>query len=198
MHEALLSRAALPAPTIVLGLTLRPYSIGHELYLIREQNAIVTGGKPRQADLAQAALICCNTWAETRKLCGDWLFPLKAWFWKRRARGLIFEVELQAFQDYRAEGSLSLPPSEISSVDSAPGRPPGAPFPLRIYQHVISHRLALPETAWDYPMGLGVMQWQCHWESEGRLEIYNEDEAEHDKHVAECEAAAALKARGAK
>ncbi len=190
MHEPLLSRAALPAPTIVLGLTLRPYSIGHELYLIREQNAIATGGKPRQSDLAQAALICCNTWAENQKLCRDLLFPIKAWAWKRRARKCIFEVELEAFKDYRAEGSLSFPPSGISRHDSTPGTPPGAPFVLRIYQHVISHRLASPATAWDYPMGLGVMQWQCHWESEGRLEIYNEDEAEHDRYVAEEEAKA--------
>lgn len=42
MHEPLLSRAAAPTKTVVLGLLMRPYSLGHELFLLREDNPMAT------------------------------------------------------------------------------------------------------------------------------------------------------------
>ncbi len=57
MHSPLLAQAALPAPTVVCGMLLRPFSLGHELLLIREnlQSAIC---RQQLDSLCGAVLIC--------------------------------------------------------------------------------------------------------------------------------------------
>ena len=101
MHEPALSRAALPAPVVCLGMLLRPYSLGHELWLIRESNAALRGSID---GLPAAVLICSQTWDELKAMRSDHLLSLKLWLWKRRTRKLNRETELSAFLSYRAEG----------------------------------------------------------------------------------------------
>src|SRR5437660_1560903 len=87
MHEAALSRAALPAPTTVLGLRLRPFSLGHLLWLTRE--CVI---ESLANDLPAAVLICSQTWKELRaNSCNsclpDPLLSLKMWLWRRAMLG---------------------------------------------------------------------------------------------------------------
>src|SRR5688572_32977901 len=102
MHELFLARAALPAPTVCLGMLLRPYSLAHELWLIREHNALVgvqpsgcpdTLKRELQRELQQAlpaaVLICSQTWAQLRTMRGDHLLGLKLWIWNRRTKQSI-------------------------------------------------------------------------------------------------------------
>jgi hypothetical protein len=186
MHELTLARAALPAPTVCLGMLLRPYSLGHELWLIRENNAALRGSP---AGLPGAVLICSQTWTELAAMRADWLLPLKLALWKRRTRKLDGAAELEKFLAYRAEGLLELPLSQVTRPDcaSAP-RLAGAPFILRLQQWLmLTLDLAEPD-AWDYPAGLATIRWATAHEEEGRLNVKNAHEIEFERFVAEHEA----------
>src|ERR1039458_4287756 len=97
MHEAALAQAALPAPTSILGLPLQAYSLGHELFLIREGNPLAAANRETKAnlderDLVQAVLICCHSFEECRRLHTDWLMGLKLWLWRRRLKRMARSV----------------------------------------------------------------------------------------------------------
>ena len=193
MHEAAFARAALPAPCQVLGMTLRAYSIGHEVYLEREVpgncKLQIANCKSECQALTKSVLICCQGWEELRAMRSDWLIGLKLWIWKQRVRGVDWARQRAAFEAYRAEGSLEFPLSDIVRPGSgAPSRPPGSPFLLRLHQFLVI-KLGLGQgAAWDYPLGLAKMQWAAYWEEEGGLQVYNYQDAAHDEFVAKCEA----------
>lgn len=195
MHEALLAQGALPAPTYVFGMLMRPYSLGHELQLLRESNPLVSGGgaNAKREDLAQAVLICCQSFEECRRMHLDWFLPLKVWLWRRRVKRFPTEPHIRAFVEYRETGSLEFPLSEGLKPGRSTPRYPGAPFLLRLYQFVAINLGVGHATAWDYPYGLAKMQWAAYWEQEGGLEIYNWVDAEHDTFVARMEAEEAEK-----
>jgi len=206
MHEAALAQAALPAPTVCFGLELRPYSIGHELFLIREHNPILLVGPAdadrsivKTRDLAEAVLICCQSFEECKRMHSDWLIGLKLGLWRRRAEKMNPELQLQAFLDYRASGSLEFPITERVTCGANPGRPPGAPFLLRLHQFLVTRLNKSESAAWDYPLGLAKMQWLTYWELEGSVNIYNSHDAQFDRYCAEEDAKelAALKAKEA-
>ena len=206
MHEPALSRAALPAPVVCLGMLLRPYSLGHELWLIRESNAALRGSID---GLPAAVLICSQTWDELRRMRSDHFLGFKLWIWRRRMKRLeksftrivankrelksakisvnsreeLLGKELATFLAYRAEGLLELPISQVARSDRAMPRLPGCPFILRLQQWLMTHFHLTESAAWDYPVGLAKMRWAAHWEQEGGLDIYNAHEAESDAQI---------------
>lgn len=198
MHEAALAQAALPAPTIVLGLPLRPYSLGHELFLVRENNPLCVPNVAlediRFHHLTEAVLICSQSWAENLSVNNDWLIRLKLKIWGRRIRKMEFDEELELFRSYRSLGEMFFPTSDRLKPGSKSARMPGCPFLLRLHQFLVTRLRMSAEAAWDYPKGLAVMQWQTYWESEDRMEIYNSHDAEFDAFVEKMEKEAACQA----
>lgn len=182
MHEAAFSQAALPAPARVLGLWLRPYSLGHELWLIREQSAFVSEQpalRVQYADLPAAVMVCCHRFSQIEALDRDFLFSLKCRLWKFRIRKMNLHEELAKFLIYRSRGSLELPDEPASS--SGPQRTPGAPFLLRLHDFVMS-RIGLTElAAWDYPFGLAKIRYAAWLESQGALNVKNEYDTAFDR-----------------
>jgi hypothetical protein len=190
MHEAAFARAALPAPCQVLGMALKPFSLGHEVYLERENRYPKPETRILETPLSliKAVLICCQSWEELQGMTSDWLLDLKLWIWKRRLRKTDWPGELRAFEVYRQEGSLEFPLSDIVRPGSGSGpRPPGTPFLLRLHQFLVIRMRMEEVEAWDYPLGLAKMQWAAYWEEEGGLQIYNWQDAEHDAFVEKCE-----------
>ncbi len=188
MHEHALSRAALPASARCLGRKLRPYSIGHELWLLRQSNSVLRGSPD---DLTAAVLICSLSWDELQNRDSRrWLaLDLALWGWCIRKMKMDRAKELQKFLSYRDEGLLEFQISKKPRSDSAPSlRLPGSPFILRLQQWLMSHLRKTEAEAWDYPVGLAKMRWACHWEQEGGLDVYNAHEAEEDDFIAKCEA----------
>ena len=199
MHEPLLSRAAKPTPVSVLGLLLRPFSLGHLLCLIREGNPLAFGNDGKPQDLAGAVLICSQTWKELERMPFDPLIGLKLWIWRRRVKRMNLGRELAAWVEYREAGSLEPPLSQVAKPSQGPApRLPGSPFLLRIHQWLMLHLRLTEAEAWDYPYGLAKFRWCAFWEQEQGLEVYNEHDAEFDRFVAEQEAkgAAALTKEG--
>lgn len=182
----------MPAPAIVLGMLLRPYSIGHELCLLRYGNPLAEGNESTPNQLSRAVLTCCQSWRENQRMIFDPLLSFKLLLWRFRRnvspalRKLTFQEELKTFTTYRDAGSLEFPLAEVVRPDRGPApRPPGSPFQLRLYEFL--HQRWTREdakewrTPWDYPLGLAKMRWASHWEEEGGLEVQNHFDAERDR-----------------
>jgi hypothetical protein len=190
MHESLMARAVLPAPVRIYGIELLPLSLGHQLFLIRENNPLAIGGECMPADLFEAMWICSSRYTELRNARNSLAYIPKLWLLRRRAKKYNPETELKAFREYIEDGSLELPVSEMPRVrqSSEPTRPPGAPFLLRLHQFVMTHHKLSAPDAWDFPFGEAKIRWATHWEQQGGLDIYNEHEAQFDAFIAEQEA----------
>lgn len=187
MHERLLSEAARPDPKVVLGMLLRPYSLGHELWLAKFGNPLSDSDKATPTQLSEAVLVCSHTWRQMDRLPWDPIINLKLWIWKRRSRHLDFKSELAKFTSYRTKGSLEFQLSEITDPSRGSSRLPGTPFLLRLQQWLmLTFRLSEAES-WDYPYGLAKMRWACFWEQEEGLKVYNAHDAEFDRFVEEQE-----------
>ncbi len=192
MHELLFARAAWPNPVVVTGLLLKPYSIGHDLRLIKLLNPLANSNQSSFAELNTAAMICHQTWRECERMPWDLLIRFKLWLWKRRRRKCDFLTELQKFIRYRDDGSLEFPPGGIAPNDrTTPARPPGCPFLLRLYQFI--HRewneadAKEWDTPWDYPLGLAKCRYGAYLEENGCWEVYGELEAKIDASILEME-----------
>jgi hypothetical protein len=215
MHEQILARAALPQRAVVAGLLLRPYSLGNELWLIRDRNPLIELSdmlryRPEQKDaiadlrklitepdLVAAALICCQTWSESRGMATDWLLGLKLAILRHRLHGWVFrrpfklQNEIDRFLEYRGEGVAEFRLSGVETPGEKKSRCPGAPWLLRVQQWLVQHYGLTESEAWDYPIGLAVLRWQTYWEEQGGIEIYNYADAEFDHFVDEQERNAA-------
>jgi hypothetical protein len=189
MHEPLLALAALPAPARVCGIPLRHYSLGHELFLIREHSAFFFGGHVLPGDLLQAIWICASDYEGCQRSQDSWLYLPKLWLLRRAVersvKRKIFDREVAAFREYRESGCLEFPLSDVVRPGAPTPRSPGTPFILRLQQFLmVTLRMGEAE-AWDYPVGMAKMRWAAHWEQEAGLEVYNEDNAEMDRQMNE-------------
>lgn len=183
MHEAALAEAALPQPAVINGIPLRPYSLGHELCLIREASPFVSGEKPTSEHLFKAIWICCNSWVENKTAAEQWLGPLKVRLLCRRFKRANIDQCIEQFTAYRKSGCLQFRLSEIPRPVSREGgsrRMAGSPFLLMVQMFLVEHYRLSDEQAWDYPAGLAKMRWQTYWEQQNGLDIYNDQDAKFD------------------
>ena len=208
MHEAALFRAAQPVPTVVLGMLLRPLSLGHILFLLKSGIIEeVQDGKLTSERLTEAVLIGCQSWNESAGLLRDPILGFKLWIWQRRVASAAkrhnnirrhhvgmpnyFESEALKFIAWINGGCEEFEVSDTPRADKATGgRLPGSPFILRLQQWLMTTLRLDESAAWDYPFGLAKMRWACHWEMEGGLDIRNEHDDSFDRFVAEHEAKA--------
>ena len=111
--------AAVPEPVTLLGLRLRPYSLGHHLLLHRVESAFVTGGNVHYEDLAISVFICAQPYAAALSSFNDATLPrfMRRWhrkltgdvWWRRALRLKVRPVDLKektaAFSKYIDDGS---------------------------------------------------------------------------------------------
>jgi hypothetical protein len=124
---ASIAQAALPDTHTVCGVRLRPFSIGHWLYLTRFNVSFVVSDSETHTlgDLLMGVIVCSDTWAglQTSLLNGDLAKAVKGWRksltggligqWRRQWRrmrghivgpyevlGVDFPIECRNFQNY--------------------------------------------------------------------------------------------------
>lgn len=124
--------AAVPEPRTILGLRLRPFSLGHVLLLHRVKSAFLvhTEGAPTYEDLALSVLICSQTYEENLETFNDPSLPefMRRWhdritgadsIWCklgfRKARLIDLAQKCSEFTDYIRDGS------RIPDYDFNPG-----------------------------------------------------------------------------
>lgn len=76
--------AAIPEPVAVLGVRLRPFSLGHVLLLNRFGNAFGTGEKPALDDLIQAVVICSQDFSAALEDMDNPDLPAHVARWQRK------------------------------------------------------------------------------------------------------------------
>jgi hypothetical protein len=192
MYETAFAKAATPAPVSILGLPLRPYSVGHELFLIGRNNAFVCDRPPGTTDLIEAALVCAHSWEEIHAPA-PWLTVKTAmWRWHVRKQ-LANPMEwILTFYLYRHNGSTvphHQPPG--LAANETPGREPGAPFLLRLIQFLMFNLDLTEPEAMDYKLGLAQWHACAFWEAQGGLRIQNREEKQQEDFITTQEAAAA-------
>ncbi len=173
MHEAILAEAALPAPAKIFGLQMQPYSLGHELWLIRQNSPFVFGGEASRDKIAEAALICSETWDGARAMNHDWLLPAKLALWRFRIRNEIAAIAAEDFRRYRERGSLCVPinppaPGQVTT------RRPGSPFLIRLQMFLVEQCRLTDSEAWDHPLGLAMIKRAAWLEEKESLEVEND------------------------
>ncbi len=173
--EELFVAGLIPKPVRILRVPLLPYSIGHELILVRERNPLLA---PREhfnqlpiaeqiKAIVRAVQVCSRTW-EQNKRPDRWV---KFWCWLIRRSD--FPLAIAEFRNYRDEGSTFPPIWEEPGDGEDKGRKLGSPHMARLLDYSLQ---VCGPAAFDAP--LGAMQWlylsSC--EAEGLINIANEHE----------------------
>ena len=115
-------QAAVPDGWQILGVKLRPLSLGHLILLKRYGSAFVVGGIPTEADLVLSVLICSRTYEEALELVESGRFKQEA---KKLEKALRVCGDVQArcewFNDYINEGlNISKVLIQLNSVNDSP------------------------------------------------------------------------------
>jgi len=187
VHERTYAEAVLPSETFVLGLRMRPYAIGHELWLTRQGNPILGTGPVEPRHAYEAALICSEDWAGTLRLNRDPFLPAKIRLWKWRTRKYDLSLEVAEWRNYREAGSLAFRLHETAN-GKRQSRSPGAPFLLRLVRMLMTQHRLTEAQALDYPLGLAQMHYEAWLEEEGAVEIWNEADQQFEDYIREREA----------
>lgn len=88
-------RAVMPEPVTLLGVTLRPFSLGHVLHLHRTQNAFVTGEPVTLMDLVCGVFICSQRYHEFERVMQTGIVEVKGRWRVRRVPLDDFMIEWQ-------------------------------------------------------------------------------------------------------
>jgi hypothetical protein len=184
-------QAAHPERVTILGLTLRPFALGHVELLLRLDSPFVRGGDIAREDLVLAVLICAHTFEDATALLDseDLASVIAEWerltnprsLWSRlfaRARvapPFDLDEKINLFEQYLTRGSLS------PDLHELPGnsREPGAPFVERVRLVLMSRLGFTYSAAMNYPWGLALHDYFAFWELEGAVRLFSAQDAEH-------------------
>lgn len=200
MHEPLLARAVLPEPPRVFRVQLGIYTLGHELHLWRRSSPLLTlswgelqalPAERKEIVALQAAGVC------SRDFAGNSRPITNLRLWSRFARWCPLDTALRSLWTYLVDAHEEFK-AEIPQRPGLQSRFLGTPRLWRLYRLVndtvpardieFYSRTSHP-TAWDYPLQLAALHEQAMLEDENLLQIYSWRDEQHDKLVAEMEAA---------
>lgn len=181
--------AAIPDPVTLLGLRLKPFSLGHVILLHRIESAFVAGGVPTYDDLASSVLICSQTYGEAlasfndpdlSKFMRTWHDKLtwRGWFKKRAVIDLA--EKSKAFSDYVRDGS-KVPYYSFSESDVKESKQE----PVQSVKIALMTKTTLTESElMDRPWGLCLQDFVALQVMEGKCQIQDRDDIENAQAVA--------------
>lgn len=102
------AQAAIPEPYRILGLRLRPFSLGHWLLMQRFQCAFAEGNDPSHGDLLTGVLICSMRYQEFLDFIEQKNFRKQIIKWGKRVGMLDLQDRAELFKKYLSD-SLSEP-----------------------------------------------------------------------------------------
>ena len=102
--DAAFKRAANPRTFKVLGLTLKPLTLGHRFLLAKYDSAFVTEEKAQIEDLMLSVFVCAQPWRNAERNVLKWWFPSFIWLWSQFLRKTILPIEYNKFRLYWDEG----------------------------------------------------------------------------------------------
>ncbi len=152
-----------PALPAVLGLRLRPFTLGHALLLLEHRSPFVLEDERDFAwpDLFLAVFVCSQPQDKARRSVGAWwtslFFALWALVlrWRRRGRGKASDEQVEAlvaFWDYLKAQSVE--PGLRRPLDSPPARPCTSPSYFVKFLFALQILHLTEEAARSMPMAL--------------------------------------------
>jgi hypothetical protein len=189
------ARLHVPRPFRVLGLELRPFTLGHALTL----DSLGLRHVADEHQLSVAVLICALPPGEWQRRLGSRWFAFRAWLWAAQvglqlrwilwrqgplAAAAVLQNALAVFRGYCAHHS-ACPEYRLTRDDATDepaagddAAPRGAPFLESVLVTMLS-KLHYPERdALALPLGTALMRYFIYWENEGRLELVNDEDAQ--------------------
>jgi hypothetical protein len=164
-------RAARPEPPRIIGLQLRPYSLGHHITLHAYDSSFLFHDTPRFYDLILGVFICSQTWGGWNDWRSSWKLPvfLKLWGWCFRK----FDVRVEAakFTKYIADG-CECPEVAIP----ADARTLSGAWESRLKLFLVRRLRLSAEEAMDYPLALAWQEYCAFGESEGTITLLSESD----------------------
>jgi hypothetical protein len=204
MHDLAFADATRPTPVRVLKLRLFPYSIGHELLLMRDRNPFVLlteeefnkmPADSQTAAVVRAVCICCRDWN------GNQTFSKFLNFWAWRIRNSNWSLAIAEFRNYLAEHRALLPTlvADVAEDSEAyqiankgetigDGRALGSPFLAQLINFVQQRKMAGDldlKTFWDIPFALAANLYFTDLERGGNVYIENFREREEREAMAQ-------------
>jgi len=145
-HEACLE-ALVHEEHVVLGVRLRPLTLGHWLWLEALENPVVGGGASSLLDLTQAVAVCSVPFPKVARAVRRRSWWRRLWFavgWTFRWK---LEVEAAKFTAYWRD---CFPQPDLWSEDE--GVEPGLPGAFRLVARLMARGMSR-EQAWEMPAG---------------------------------------------
>ena len=199
MDSAGFYRAAIPEPWVIMGLRLRPFSLGHLILLHRVDSAFVRGGTPDFEDLALSVYLCAHTYEDGLDALSDprvpgfmarWAKRLTAPTWRHRLpkwmpfakapKPLDMDGHCDNFRQYLsdafAQPTFSFDPNKTRSI-SAPG--PAVLHSTLLFGTGLSESEIL-----NRPYALSVYDWLTRKNMEGHIEFIDQEEIDKSMEVA--------------
>lgn len=174
---AAFSRAVVPPKAVILGQTLRAYTLGHALLLCARGNAysMVSDSHPGPCDLVEAVFICCHDdFQQARMALDSFWTRWKVKLWAKLMGRFDVPTQMIEFRDWLNEQSQM--PVPIQTSGKASRRAPGAPFLLRLYQHLRFTRNLPENDCWNYQLGRAIWDWSAMLEAQGAVELCNDSD----------------------
>jgi hypothetical protein len=170
-----IASAVVPEPFRILGLNLRPFSLGH-YYLMRRFNvafasdneATVTHG-----DLVLGVLICSMTHAEFNALLAAGEIEKQVLKWARKVKSWEYADKLELFKGYLKQAMPEIPYWQ-NDGESEEGS--GAHWSYWLRSVAISKLGYTPDSILDAPLAQVIFDYFKWAESEGALTIMSEED----------------------
>lgn len=163
--------AAIPEPYRILGLRLRPFSLGHYLHLQRFGCAFIDpAAKPNRNDLTFGVLICSMRFAEFLDFVEqkDFLRQIKKW--GRRIGWFDFSEKARLFASY-LQASLKEP----DYIEINPGND-GGDWVQNLQTTLITRCGYSAQTVLDEPLSKCLADYYKLAESEGLVRLLTEED----------------------
>lgn len=170
--SAAFDRAAIEKPFKVLGRSLKPFSIGHEILLQAGGNAFArtSDSKPEFPDLVSAVRICRQDYNSAIK---DVLYKprrLSFRWWLKALKFIPFDFELEklkfrAYVEYYRSGPEFTRKADIQRSVS------GSPFEYVLKVFLFTEMRFTPEQALNYPYCTAVSDYLTSLEMKGAIHI---------------------------
>jgi hypothetical protein len=199
MNDCAFADAARQAPVRILRLPMLDYSIGHEMLLLSQRNALLFDGfeclkaGEQRAALMRAVLICYRTWNQNQRADRH----LMLWGWS--IRNVDWPTEIALFRNYRDAGSQGprSPSQEAYEIAAGvqkedEGRQMGGSTIARILDFACTRYQSLGfVTPYDMPLGFTCHLYLSGLEIAGQARIENQREMDErlamEKHRADAE-----------
>jgi hypothetical protein len=194
MHDLAFADAAAEVRLpIILRLQMLPYSIGHELILLNQRNALLFDNfnaldfEQHRKAIIRAALVCYRTWKQNAQR------ERNLWLWGKLIRKSNWAAEIAEFRIYRNAGSAGPPGPTQEAYEIAAmiqGEEPGREFGgsnlarLMAYSCRVFSGLGY-ETPYDVPLGFLNHVYLSELEVIGNARIENAKEAQVREEMAQ-------------